>query len=933
MNFKRMLSLVLVLCMVLSFFPASAFADNDVVEEEVVEEVAEEPAAEEPAPEEGAPAPAEEEQPAPEEEQPAPAAAEEEEEIVEEEVLEEVVEEAQTVSEEAMAEYDPDDVAAIGGDTYDTLAEAVAAAGNGATINLINPLVETAAISINKDLTIIGTGTATVSCEIDIISGNVKLINVHTNANIFVDGGMLSIESGDYKTVRASSTVTSGNVTGGHFESLSTVLLADGYSLDPTDGKVKKAVATIGDVGYPSLASAVAAAKAGDTITMIADEALNTGVDVDKTVTIDLNGKTITNGRSFDTKSGIVDYLLAVKRGGKLTINDSVGTGAIITENSSVSVAVKMTIKGESETGSSAELTVNGGILQGYYYGISGNGTRHGTSIVINDGEIRGFYTNDSLGIYHPQEGSLTVNGGKISGYSSAIEMRAGFLEIKGGTFTSTAKTYSCESNGNGNTTVGAAIAVAQHNTKKAISVTISGGNFNGCYALSEANPEKNPKEDIDKVTLAVSGGVFTGTTEALKVEDCKKFVVDGTFSSEVPEALCKDGFIPVKNEDGTYGVKEGVYAVRLVDAGTSDGPGYTADDIQQAITDAAAGYAEENGKVLYVLPGKDAEHNNNINGTISKGTSIKVYVGENAAFKATKDAEASYYLDYPVTTGTVTDDTITYANGRTTVTLKSYAASITGADGKTKYYEDTPEKWSEAVSRAKKDSRLVLTPLVDGKGLTLANSESITIAKNEHKVAVTRRDSDPGWEILPQETDATIKYICAKPLTTVNYKVLNPDYEYEPAEPEYFMTFAEAAVFANEKNLADANAVATVTLNAAPDKTYSEDYTVGEEVDLLVKLGSQKWLHVFAPEGKALVTKANTPESGTTTYSVAASAAAVRTGSGSTATLEYYETFAQAVKVAGVVYDVGATATKTLVLYANVEGSLYSRSRKGNRR
>ena len=45
MNFKRMLSLVLVLCMVLSFFPASAFADNDVVEGEGVEEVVEESAA------------------------------------------------------------------------------------------------------------------------------------------------------------------------------------------------------------------------------------------------------------------------------------------------------------------------------------------------------------------------------------------------------------------------------------------------------------------------------------------------------------------------------------------------------------------------------------------------------------------------------------------------------------------------------------------------------------------------------------------------------------------------------------------------------------------------------------------------------------------------------------------------------------------------
>ena len=83
---------------------------------------------------------------------------------------------------------------------------------------------------------------------------------------------------------------------------------------------------------------------------------------------------------------------------------------------SNPTVAVKLT-RAEDENGanpsSPAILTVNGGTLQGYYYGISGNGTRHGTSVTINNGgKIEGKY---GTGIYHPQDGTLSINGGEIT--------------------------------------------------------------------------------------------------------------------------------------------------------------------------------------------------------------------------------------------------------------------------------------------------------------------------------------------------------------------------------------------------------------------------------------------------------------------------------------------------------------------------------------
>lgn len=243
---------------------------------------------------------------------------------------------------------------------------------------------------------------------------------------------------------------------------------------------------------YTSLEEAIAAANTDDTIELLADIDATAQIVVDKKVTLDLNGKTI----EYKGTSTLTTGVIGVKRGADLTIKDSSdpSTGAIKSGNKAYA-AVAVTIPGEANTGDPAKLTVNGGTLEGYYYGITGNGTRHGTEITINDGVIKGTCTGDNLGIYHPQDGTLTINGGTIEGYSSAIEVRSGTLNVTGGTFTATCPTYSCNPNGSGTTTTGAAIAIAQHTTNKPIDVNISGGTFNvtgNGLKLSVANPQNN---------------------------------------------------------------------------------------------------------------------------------------------------------------------------------------------------------------------------------------------------------------------------------------------------------------------------------------------------------------------------------------------------------------------------------------------------------
>lgn len=240
---------------------------------------------------------------------------------------------------------------------------------------------------------------------------------------------------------------------------------------------------------------------------------------------IDLNGKKIsTDAGSLGGGAYGQDALVIVKYGSDLTINDSIGGGGITTET--LMGGIKITETGGTANGQKASLTVNGGKVQGAYYGIAGNGTRHNTEITVNGGEISG----GTSGIYHPQEGTLTVTGGTISGGDTGIELRSGTINVSGGTIVSKAKSFSESANGSGTTITGAALAISQHTTNKDIVVNISGGTFTGYYALFE----KDMQDDVsDNIKISVTGGEFIGKIYS---EHCPEFITGGKFSD--PTAL-----------------------------------------------------------------------------------------------------------------------------------------------------------------------------------------------------------------------------------------------------------------------------------------------------------------------------------------------------------------------------------------------------------
>lgn len=143
------------------------------------------------------------------------------------------------------------------------------------------------------------------------------------------------------------------------------------------------------------------------------------------------------------------------------------------------------------------------------YAAIQGNGNSHGTSITINGGKISGELT----AIYHPQYGEMTVNGGEIEG-ATAIEMRAGKLVVNSGTMIGNGDPFESNPNGNGATTLGAAVAAVQHTTKLDLSVEINGGTLKGARAFYQANLQNNGKEALEKIsiTLGKSAGYYGET-------------------------------------------------------------------------------------------------------------------------------------------------------------------------------------------------------------------------------------------------------------------------------------------------------------------------------------------------------------------------------------------------------------------------------------
>ena len=285
-------------------------------------------------------------------------------------------------------------------------------------------------------------------------------------------------------------------------------------------------VAQIGAVKYKTLAEAVNAAKEGETVTLLKDATEGATIPADKTITLDLNSKTLKGQTQvFDVygnltiKNGTVE-MNSTENNVAIWLN---GTAKLTIEsNATVSVLNQGFAIAMWSNCTAAELTVKGTLKGGNGLTVNGTIANPGNKVTVDGATIE----SDGHGIYQAGVSDIVVKNANITG-STAIEVRAGSMTIESGTFTATAAEYSCNPNGSGTTTEGAALAIAQHTTKKDISVTINGGTFKGIKALNESNPQNN--NPAPQVTLNVANGTFNGD---VSITDNKNTsITGGTFS------------------------------------------------------------------------------------------------------------------------------------------------------------------------------------------------------------------------------------------------------------------------------------------------------------------------------------------------------------------------------------------------------------------
>ena len=307
--------------------------------------------------------------------------------------------------------------------------------------------------------------------------------------------------------------------------------------------KTVEAVASVGSKQYGSLQAAIDAATAGQTVILLTNVNENVEIAKEKNLTLDLNGKTLSGGTGT-AKAALYNL-------GTITIQDT-------------SAAKTGTIK-RDDTGTVGETS---------YYVIRNQGTMtiESGTVINNSGYKKANSTGSMIG------SSLICNGDCDEG---------GTLTIKGGTFTQ--NNFIAIKNGAlGVLHVTGGTITSNHSAiQNWFKADITGGEIKGqlwtdAWKEGESVGETKIGGDAKFTgeivmditgsvapTLAINGGDLDVTwriTSTAAKAGAKPAVSGGTFSSAVPAEYCAEGFIPVKNADGTYGVKAGAYVAQIGD-------------------------------------------------------------------------------------------------------------------------------------------------------------------------------------------------------------------------------------------------------------------------------------------------------------------------------------------------------------------------------
>ena len=253
-------------------------------------------------------------------------------------------------------------------------------------------------------------------------------------------------------------------------------------------------VALNNGIGYVSLQSAIDAVPTGETITLLCDVTESVVIPEGKEVTIDLNGKTITNidGKHTITNNGTLTIA------GEGTV-DNVSHGKAALYNNGVAVlnggVYSRSLEAGTATGANGnswytifndgDLTVNAGVevcqrkeSTNNFSSLVENGYNKPATLTINGGTFTA-----GLNAVKNDSGTVTIKDGTFLGGGDDAEQKSVLnwdtLEISGGTFENVVQTWTWTDSTTGE---------GSHAT-----TNISGGTFNGGVVAETYHGEEAP--------------------------------------------------------------------------------------------------------------------------------------------------------------------------------------------------------------------------------------------------------------------------------------------------------------------------------------------------------------------------------------------------------------------------------------------------------
>lgn len=530
---------------------------------------------------------------------------------------------------------------------------------------------------------------------------------------------------------------------------------------------------------FDKLKAAIEAAEAGETIKLDADITGDVVVPEGVNITIDLNGKKITNsvghtimnnGTLTIEGEGTVDNIThgkaALYNKGTVTLNggtfdrtrengksDSSSGGnsyytiknvGKMTINEGVNV---LTAEGNGELGRFSSLVANG-----YYNGTTYDNDEgvDNPTLIINNGTFSGGLNT----IKNDDRAELTINDGTFKNFYQATVQNHNIATINGGTYkvASDASSTGKETYGVYNCGCGADIDLG--------TLTVTGGIFEGAdYAIADVSSQS--------AIVNISGGCFSGAKGAIVKgtnPDATISISGGTFSDKPANAYVAEGYKAIQVKGDKYVVTNKIALDK------------TSTRIRRGYTDTLKAIVEANGKTYEVADPITWASDKEAVATVKDGVVTGVDYGS-----ATITATLSGVIETPDTTdapatqaegdtatgdGTDTDGDNTPSNTLTasctvTVFKKSSSSSSSGGGGGSsvaKYGATISDSKNGAVTasaaKAETGDKVILTPKAD---------EGYALDK------ITAKDKDGKEVKLKAEKDGTYSFTMPKGGVTVD--------------------------------------------------------------------------------------------------------------------------------------------------------------------